>query len=225
MKNLLVIIPARAGSKRIKNKNTRLLNGKPLFMHTFEAAREVFQDSQICVSTDDKKILEILKEVGYSSPFIRPAKLSGDTAGSKELIEHAIKHYENTSVFKVDHIMLLQPTSPFRSSKHIIEAINLFEAEDFSEMLVSACKSKSNPFFTQRIVDENGYLKSIMKNQFTRFQDAPKLYDINGAIYLFSKKSFKKYGLLDNPKIKLYEVSLKMKWLKIWMNFNRTPNL
>ena len=175
-------------------------------MHTFEAAREVFHDNQICVSTDDKKILEILKEVGYSSPFIRPEKLSTDTAGSKELIEHAIKHYENTSAFKVDHIMLLQPTSPFRNSKHIREAINLFEAEDFSEMLVSVCKSKSNPFFTQRIVDENGYLQSIIKNQFTRFQDAPILYDLNGAIYLFTKKSFKKYGLLDNPKIKFYEM-------------------
>ena len=95
--NYLVVIPARGGSKGIPKKNIKSLNGKPLISYTIDVARELFSDDIICVSTDDCEIIKVVEDNGLSVPFVRPKKLATDTAGSYEVIKHAI-NFLNTLI-------------------------------------------------------------------------------------------------------------------------------
>jgi N-acylneuraminate cytidylyltransferase len=118
----LVIIPARGGSKRVPKKNIKLLDGKPLIYYTINAAREIFLDENICVSTDSEEVKEVVEQINLNVPFIRPDYLATDTSGSYEMILHAVEFYEaQGNVYDV--VILLQPTSPFRSAKHIKKSI------------------------------------------------------------------------------------------------------
>ena len=97
--NPLVLIPARGGSKGILQKNIKSLKGKPLIQYTIEAARELFEDENICISTDDLDIKTIVENSGLKVPFIRPSELSTDYSSMEEVMIHAIDHYQNKGVF------------------------------------------------------------------------------------------------------------------------------
>lgn len=201
---ILYLITARGGSKGIPGKNIKLLNGIPLIVHTINAAREVTSDEHICVSTDDKSIAEIVKSVGLHVPFMRPAELASDTAGSDGVILHALEFYEQAQKF-YDLIVLLQPTSPFRTALQIQEAIACFTGEE--DMIQSVKETKSNPYTVLMEEDENSFLHKSKKlpNSVTRRQDAPKVYEANGAIYVINVASLKKYGSLGKfEKVKKY---------------------
>src|SRR5215212_5770611 len=114
----LFVIPARGGSKGIPGKNIRLLDGKPLIQYTIEFARLFVPDGNICVTTDSPEIAECVSGLGYEIPFIRPAELATDTAGSREVLLHVLEHYENKEKY-FDNLVLLQPTSPFRLQHHL----------------------------------------------------------------------------------------------------------
>jgi N-acylneuraminate cytidylyltransferase len=139
----LIIIPARGGSKGVPRKNIKLLNGKPLIHYTIEAAQNIFSNNIICVSTDDEEIKEVAEQTGLTVPFIRPAELATDQAGTREVLLHAVYYYETIDYF-ADTIILLQPTSPFRNSTQIKEALKLY-TED-CDMVVSVKETKSNPY-------------------------------------------------------------------------------
>ena len=113
----LVVIPARGGSKGVPRKNIKLLAGKPLIQYTIEAARALFADDIICVSTDDIEIKEVVESLGLQVPFLRPNDLASDTAGTYEVLLHALNHYETTGYYP-DTLILLQATSPFRTVTH-----------------------------------------------------------------------------------------------------------
>jgi len=115
----LVIIPARAGSKGIPGKNWRNLGGKPLIQYSMEQALEVAQSHQICISTDSPEIQSIAQSLGLPIPFTRPEALSSDTAGSREVLLHALDYYEQEGQI-FENILLLQATSPFRRSTDLI---------------------------------------------------------------------------------------------------------
>src|SRR5436189_4720425 len=121
----LFVIPARAGSKGIPGKNYKLLADKPLIIYSLEVARSLTTDENICVSTDDENIVQLLSDLGYSIPFLRPATLSTDTTSSYDVIMHAISHYESNG-HTFDQVVLLQPTSPFRRARQVKEAVELF---------------------------------------------------------------------------------------------------
>ena len=104
----LAIIPARGGSKGIPKKNIKLLNGKPLINYTIEAARNAFDDIDICISTDSIEIKEIVEKSNLKVPFLRPSELACDTAGTHEVLMHAINYYENLGK-TYDVLVLLQP--------------------------------------------------------------------------------------------------------------------
>ena len=152
----LVIIPARGGSKGVPKKNIKILGGKPLINYTIEAAKAVFEDQFIYVSTDDIEIKNIVEQTGLKVPFLRPAELATDTAGTYEVLLHALNYYENLEYFP-DTIILLQPTSPFRTAEHIKEAIKLYTPE--IDMVVSVKETKSNPYFNLFEEDYKGFLK------------------------------------------------------------------
>lgn len=177
----LIIIPARGGSKGVPGKNIKYLVGKPLINYTIEAAREIFPDEAICVSTDDHKIKAVAESTGLRVPFIRPAELATDSAGTYDVLLHAIKFYETNGYF-ADTLILLQATSPFRTGKHIKAALELFD--DSCDMVVSVKETKANPYYL--LFEENaaGWLRSSKQAEFIRRQDCPTVYELNGAIYI-----------------------------------------
>ena len=122
---LIVLVLARGGSKRLKKKNILNLNKKPLLTWTLKFAKKLPYISNILVSTDDKKIARIAKLNKAYVPWLRPKFLSGDDVASSKAAVHAIKWYEK-NVEKIDGILLLQPTSPFRNFKTIKKIISLF---------------------------------------------------------------------------------------------------
>jgi CMP-N,N'-diacetyllegionaminic acid synthase len=198
----LIIIPARGGSKRLPGKNIKALKGKPVIHYTIEAAKEVFDSAQICVSTDDNSIKESAEKTGLSVPFLRPDHLATDTADSRSVLVHAHQFYRDEMNYDADVIILLQPTSPFRTGEHIIEALQLF---DFSlDQVLSVKETDVNPYFLHFEEDENGYLKKVLNKSFTRKQDCPTVYEINGAIYIINTASLYKQNTLIFDKTRKY---------------------
>lgn len=186
---ILVIIPARGGSKGIPHKNIKPLNGKPLIYYTIDEAREIVGDDDICVSTDDPEIIKCVEDYGLCVPFVRPEELATDTAGTYEVLLHALSFYEKQGRH-YDVVLLLQNTSPFRKAEQIKEALALYN--DNMDMVVSVKECSANPYYCVFEEDSEGYLH-ICKGDgnITRRQDAPKVYEYNGAIYAINPVSLK----------------------------------
>lgn len=197
----LAVIPARGGSKGIPGKNIKILNGKPLIQYTIDAAKGAFLSEPICISTDDIKIKKVVESLGTEVPFLRPDELATDTSGTYEVLLHAVNYYESIG-YSPDVVVLLQATSPFRSSRHIKEALNLYD--ESCEMVVSVKETNANPYYVLREEDESGYLVPSKKGNFTRRQDCPKVYEINGAIYIINVKALKQKSISEFSKVKKY---------------------
>jgi len=188
----LVVITARGGSKGIPGKNTKPLNGKPLILYTVEAARMVFQDQYIYVSTESQEIKNTVESSGLEVPFLRPVELAMHTSSSEDVLKHNITEaIERGLVF--DAVVLLQPTSPFRNEEHIQSAITEFE-KDPESLLLSVTEARENPYYTLMEEDKEGFLQKSKQSNFTRRQDCPSVWNINGAIYIFPKNEFMKGG-------------------------------
>lgn len=153
--NILVIIPARGGSKGIPGKNIKLLGGKPLIYYAIDVARAIVDDTHICVSTDDDQIIRVVEQYGLSVPFIRPTELATDTAGSYGVLLHALSFYESKGEH-FDAVVLLQVTSPFRTVNHVREALNLYNKD--LDMVVSVKETDSNPYYLCFEEDTEGML-------------------------------------------------------------------
>lgn len=187
--NLLVIIPARGGSKGIPGKNIKPLNGKPLIYYTIDAARCITDDNHICVSTDDDHIIETVESYGLKVPFKRPEYLATDTASTYDVLLHALNFYEEKGEL-FDAVILLQATSPFRNGEHIKEALTLYTKD--IDMVVSVKETDSNPYYLCFEEDGNGMLQiSKGDGHYTRRQDCPPVYEYNGAIYIINPVSLK----------------------------------
>ena len=201
----LIIIPARGGSKGVPRKNIKLLNGKPLIGYTIEAAKQLFSDTVICVSTDDVEIKGIVESLGLAVPFIRPQELASDTAATQEVLLYALEYYSKQG-YDADTIILLQPTSPFRKAEHIRQAIELYQQNSDCEMVVSVKEASSNPYYVHFEESEEGYLKKLLQSKFTRRQDCPKVYELNGAVYIIKVAALKEKKISDFTKIVKYQM-------------------
>lgn len=202
----LIIIPARGGSKGIPHKNIKLLNGKPLICYSIDIARQYTTDDNICVTTDDNEIISVVEQYGLKVPFVRPAELATDTASSNDVLVHALNFYE-TQGRQVDVIILLQPTSPFRKVSFVKEAVELYNAD--LDMVVSVKETSANPYYNCFEEDKNGFL-SISKSighPITRRQDAPKVWEYNGSIYVINPTSLKDNGMQHFTRVKKYPMS------------------
>ena len=202
----LVVIPARGGSKGVPGKNIKLLNQKPLIHYTIEAARKVFEDQYIYVSTDSTDIKSISEQTGLTVTFLRPEHLATDTANTRDVLLHALKQFTLINKQEPDVIILLQPTSPFRKSVHIREALKLYTSN--LDMVVSVKETESNPYYVLFEENESGFLKKSKEGSFTRRQDCPKVWEYNGAIYVINVKSLKKNDISNFSKIKKYIMPL-----------------
>lgn len=181
--DLLFLIPARGGSKGIPRKNIRELKGIPLIYYTLSAIKEIAPIDNICISSEDHEIISIVRNFGFNVPFVRPMQLATDTSTTDEVIEHALGFYmAQGRSFR--GIVLLQPTSPLRKTKHIIEAISLYNHSN--DFIVSVKVTKSNPYYILFEENSNGFLELSKKGNFTRRQDCPVVYERNGAIYIYN---------------------------------------
>lgn len=189
MMRTLVIIPARGGSKGIPRKNIKPFDGKPLIYYTIDCARAICSDKDICVSTDDDEIIQVVENYGLNVPFKRPGELATDTAGTYEVLLHALDFYEKKGVI-YDVVVLLQNTSPFRTPQQVKEALSLYR-EDV-DMVVSVKECAANPYYCVYEENKEGYLY-ICKGDgnIYRRQDAPKVYEYNGAIYIMNAEVLK----------------------------------
>lgn len=200
----LVIIPARGGSKGIPHKNIKLLGGKPLICRAIGNARSVAPDSDICVSTDDSEIIQVVEDYGLKVPFIRPAELAADNSGTYEVLLHALSFYEQQGR-TYDTIILLQPTSPFRRDEDISEALKLYSPD--IDMVVSVTEARANPYYNCFETDSDGFLHvSKGDGNYIRRQDVPKAWEYNGAIYIINPQSLKRESLGEFKRRRMYEM-------------------
>ncbi len=185
----LVIIPARGGSKGIPRKNIKPFDGKPLIYYTIDCARAICKDEDICVSTDDDEIIQVVEDYGLKVPFKRPEELATDTAGTYEVLLHALDFYEKQGIH-YDVVVLLQNTSPFRKAEQVKDALALYRKD--VDMVVSVKECAANPYYCVFEENQEGFLH-ICKGDgnIYRRQDAPKVYEYNGAIYVMNASVLK----------------------------------
>lgn len=200
----LCIIPARGGSKGIPGKNHKPLLGKPLIQYSIETALGIFPKEQICVSTDSPEIIEIATRLGVAPPFVRPAHLATDTSGSREVLLHALDYYNNECKIKnqplFDSIVLLQATSPLRKPQDVINCMELYQSTD-CDMVVSVCDSPFNPYYNIFIENQSGFIRRSIESNYTRRQDCPQAYIINGSIYVINAEVLQKQAMHEMQRI------------------------
>lgn len=180
--SMIAIIPARSGSKGLKDKNIMELAGKPLIAYSINAAKEAGIFDCIHVSTDSEKYAEIAKAYGAGVPFLRSEELSSDEANSWDVVIEVIDRY--AALGKVfDSVMLLQPTSPLRTVNDIILAKKTYEKKH-ANAVISVCEAEHSPLLANTLdgtLSMDGFRRESLS---VRRQELPTYYRINGAIYL-----------------------------------------
>lgn len=202
----LYVIPARGGSKGIPHKNIKLLAGKPLICHSIGHARAfAYSDADICLSTDSEEIASVARACGLEVPFLRPAALASDTASTQDVLLHALDFYEARGRH-YERIVLLQPTSPLRTETDIAGALALWR--DDIDMVVSVREASTNPYYNAFETDADGFLH-ISKGDgcYTRRQDAPKVWEYNGAVYVIATASLRAMPMGRFPRRVMYAMS------------------
>lgn len=179
---ILAVIPARGESKRVPRKNIRLLGGKPLINWTIEAALGNPDICDIIVSTDDHEIASIARAAGARTPWLRPKYLATDEASSVDVAVHALDWYES-EYGEINGCLLLQPTSPFRTSESISRGIDLFKRNELASIIGVSPISES-PVLMMKSVGAliEPYCEDVDPAQ--RSQDFPEIFIVNGAFYL-----------------------------------------
>lgn len=198
----LVVVPARGGSKGIPHKNIKLLGGKPLICYAIDVARQFTTDENICVSTDDEAIIKVVEDYGLKVSFVRPKYLATDNAGTDGVLLHALDFFEQKGN-QYDIVVLLQTTSPFRRAEDVKEAVKLYD--DSIDMVTSVMPAKCNPYYDGYEDNEEGLL-TISKGDgaIERRQDAPQVWQQNGAVYVINPAQLKAKGLAGMTKIRKY---------------------
>ena len=185
---LLLIIPARGGSKGIPGKNVRNLAGRPLIAHTIAFARDLGLLERTIVSTDSALIADVSREAGASVPFLRPEELARDDTPMLPVLQHAVQHAIQKG-WRPDLVVLLQPTAPFRRPADLLAALQSFEDEDVDSVVsVERVPDHFSPHYVMRIQD--GRLAPYLSegSRVTRRQDAPPAYTRNGQFYVTRTK-------------------------------------
>ncbi len=193
---VLCVICARAGSKRLKNKNFKNLFGKPLIYHTIKQAIDSKIFDKIIFSTDSNKLQKLALKFGADAWFIRPILLSNDKAAKMPVIRHAIIEAEKKFNYKFDYVCDLDVTSPLRKINDIKSAFRKFKLSK-QDMLISGNKARKNPFFNMVQKKGKNSLKLVIKPKkfYVRTQDAPVVYELNASIYFWKRDAcFKQKG-------------------------------
>ena len=205
-KKILAIIPARGGSKGVQKKNIQDVCGKPLINYTIDTdkdSKELF--FRAILSSDDEEIIKICRNQEIEIPFIRPSHISDDKAKMIDVVRHAVEFVENESQTKLDWIMLLQPTEPFRTKEDISKSIELALEGGCDSVISVKQVFSTHPILMKKVT--NNFLEpySIVEVEGTRRQDYnPPAYMRNGAIYLVKRDVIIEQNSLWGNKIRPY---------------------
>lgn len=195
MKNLLITICARGGSKGIPGKNIKPLNGKPLIGYSIDLAKQVqlkYGNVSIALSTDSEDIINVAKSYGLYTDYKRPDYLSSDTVGKIDAIKDILVYTENKEHIRFEYLLDLDVTSPLRNIDDIESAFAILESDSNAVNLFSVSDAGRSPYFNIVEKKENGYFAQVKKIQgdvFTR-QSAPKVYDMNASFYIYRRIFF-----------------------------------
>ncbi|MBN2788507.1 MAG: acylneuraminate cytidylyltransferase family protein [Paludibacteraceae bacterium] len=201
-KTFLAVIPARGGSKRLPRKNVLDLAGKPLIAWTIEAAKQSKYIDHFVVSTDDQEITDVSKKFG-AEVLTRPGELATDAASSVDVVLHAV----NAQHKQYDYVILLQPTSPLRTSQHIDEAIELL-FEKNANAVISVCETEHSPLWANTL-PEDGSMDNFIREEVKgkRSQDLPTYYRLNGSIYICNiERLYKENNLITERDVFSYKM-------------------
>ncbi|ELC8425423.1 acylneuraminate cytidylyltransferase family protein [Clostridium perfringens] len=201
-KKFLAIIPARSGSKGLKNKNIKLLNGKHLIGYTIEAAKDSNIFDYILVSTDSSIYAEVAKIYGANVPFLRSKEFSEDNSTTESVILSTISKLKSMDMI-YDYFVLLQPTSPLRTAEDIINSVNLLLDNDLNSV-VSVCEMEHSIKICNKIPEDLSMNNFLSKSDNKRRQEMEKYYRINGAIYISNINEYLESRNFYNEKSKAY---------------------
>lgn len=194
-KKVLALIPARSGSKRLPDKNILNLNGEPLIAWSIKAGLDSHYIDRVIVSTDSDVIADIARKFGADVPFMRPTELASDKATTTEVIKYNIEKLSDDNM-KYDYVVLLQPTSPLRTTKHIDEALETMWTHN-ADGVLSVCAVEHPIEWTNTLPSNksmDGFIKKENVNK--RSQDFQKRFRLNGALYCLEIKRFLEEGKL-----------------------------
>jgi len=186
----LAIIPARGGSKRVKGKNIKILNGKPLISYSIEVALQSSMIDRVVVSTDDEEIARVAKDFGAEVPFMRPSELAGDDVPDLPVLAHALEALLDIDGYQPDVVLFLRPTSPFKTTEMIKRVISKFNTLGV-DIVRTMTKSEGvhHPYWMYQLLENNiaeQFLKEVNINDFYQSQLLPPVYRINGAVDAYS---------------------------------------
>ncbi|MFH0772178.1 MAG: acylneuraminate cytidylyltransferase family protein, partial [Candidatus Omnitrophota bacterium] len=185
------VILARAGSRRLPGKNTTDFCGKPLIARTIEAAKNSRYIKRIICSTDSEDIAKISKRCGAEAPFIRPKELALDETSSVDSLLHALRYAAESENYFPEIVVLLQPTSPLRTSRHIDEALELFISKR-PKSVVSVKRSKITPPYLKTLAGNKLVSLECAKKNCSNVRKADRdYYCANGAIYITSPETLR----------------------------------
>jgi len=182
-KKIFALIPARGRSKGLPDKNILPLSGKPLIAWTIEAAQKSQYIDRVVVSTEDQEIAGIARQYRAEIPFSRPKNLASNEAKTTAVALHALQWLKKNNDH-YDVLVLLQPTSPFRSTEDIDRAIDVFFRKK-AQVVVSVCKTEHHPYWSNQLPDDGNMKEFINKRIINKNRQAlPQYYRLNGAIYI-----------------------------------------
>lgn len=220
--DLLIVVPARGGSKGLPGKNARTLLDIPLLGWTAEAIRQSgIQGATAIVSTDDERIANIGKLSGLEVPFIRPAELAEDESSAESVVLHALDQFQLKHGYNATYVMLLQPTSPFRPPSVIIDAYTAIKTSEYDAVIgVRAIYRSQETLYT---LNKNAELKPFKRSEkiATRRQDVVSTYTPNGAMYIIRSDVLRKRQTffpekilgLEMGKVESHDIDDPVDWL------------
>ena len=192
---ILGIIPARGGSKGVPGKNIRPILGKPLIAYTIETGLNSKLITDVVVTTDSTDIQEIALKFGASAPFLRPAELATDTALAVPTIQHAVAEMEKVNDVTYDYIIMLQPTSPLKTSDDLDQALTKLIEADADGIISVVDVDNNHPMKMKKFLGDDGRSGQMVDYEKPPYENCPRqhlppVYIVNGALYATKRDVF-----------------------------------
>ena len=187
--NNIAIIPARSGSKGLRDKNIKKMEGRPLLEYSIDAAIQAGLFSEIMVSTDSEIYAEIARNAGASVPFLRNGETSQDRTSSWEVVREVLANYQKAGK-SFETVCLLQPTSPLRKAQDIVEAYRLY-CEKKANSVISVCETEHSPLWSNMLPDSLSMDGFMNEEGSAPRQQLGLYYRINGAVYIVNTEYIK----------------------------------
>ena len=187
-KRIVAIIPARKGSKRLKNKNLLKINSKPMIYWSIKAALNSKYIDKVILSTESPEIAKIGKQFGADVPFLRPKKFATDTSSTEDVMIFTLNKLNKINKYEI--LILLQPTSPMRTSRSIDKSIEMLESKTEVFSVIGMVENNFHISWC-KLINNNGFIEDLVNPKLNKI--LKKNYKINGAIYTTYVNKFLKF--------------------------------